>query len=143
MPVRAASTRSAICSCAPAPKRSSNIAIPAGRNSHDSVTSVPPSVAVKAYPHRIKLPPTTNANSRPRSAATTSERVSQVRSGNSLRPVNQAPTRGLSPSSHQHALQTGLHSPMRVTSEIMSYRSSGDRAMTTESLCVSGSIGRV
>ena len=72
-------------------------------------------------------------NSRPQSAATTSERVSQVRSGSSLRPVNQAPTRAESPSSHQHALQTGLHSPIRFTSATMSYSSSAERAMTIES----------
>ena len=60
------------------------------------------------------------ANSRPRSATTTSERVSQVLSGNTLRPVNQSPTRAVLPSSHQQALQTGLHSPIRVTSETMS-----------------------
>jgi len=73
------------------------------------------------------------ANSRPRSAATTWERVSQVRSGSSLRPVNQAPGQGPSPSSHQQALQTGLQSPIRVTSETMSYRSSGGQATTTDS----------
>lgn len=60
------------------------------------------------------------ANSWRRSAATTSERVSHVRSEVSLLPVNRAPTRGPSPSSHQQGLQTGLHSPIRVTSEIMS-----------------------
>ena len=41
-------------------------------------------------------------------------------SGVVLRPVNQSPARAELPSSHQQALQTGLHSPMRVTSETMS-----------------------
>ena len=45
---------------------------------------------------------------------------------------------GPCPSSHQQALHTGLHSPIRVTSETMSYRSAGDRVMTIESACVSG-----
>lgn len=53
--------------------------------------------------------------------------------GHQMRPVNQAPGRGPCPSSHQQALQTGLHSPMRVTSETMSYKSSGERATTTDS----------
>ncbi len=61
-----------------------------------------------------------NANSRPRSAATTCERVSQVRPGTSFCPVNQAPARGPSPSSHEPPVQMGLHSPIRVTSETMS-----------------------
>src|ERR1700680_3885227 len=68
--------------------------MPPGRNSHDSVSSVPPSTGVKTYPHRVQEPFTMNANSRPRSAATISDRVSQVRSGSSFRPVNQAPTSG-------------------------------------------------
>ena len=47
--------------------------------------------------------------------------------------MNQAPGRGSSPSSHQQALQTGLHSPILVTSETMSYRFSGERATTMDS----------
>ena len=47
--------------------------------------------------------------------------------------MNQAPGRGPSPSSHQQAVQTGLHSPIRLTSEIMSYRVSGDRATKIDS----------
>jgi hypothetical protein len=74
-----------------------------------------------------------NANSRPGCAATTSERVSQVRPASSLRPVNHAPTWAVAPSSHQHAVQTGLHSPIRVTSETNSYRVSGERAITIDS----------
>jgi hypothetical protein len=65
----------------------------------------------------------------PGSAATTCDRVSQVRSGVSFRPLNQAPTLGPAPSSHQQALHTGLHSPMRVTSEIMAYSSPGEQAI--------------
>jgi hypothetical protein len=76
----------------------------------------------RSMPRRARtydLPPT-KANSRPLSATITSERVSQVLSGNTLRPVNQSPTCAALPSSHQHALQTGVHSPIRVTSETMS-----------------------
>src|SRR5580693_2660242 len=40
---------------------------------------------------------------------------------------------GASPSSHQQAAQTGLHSPIRVTSETMSYRACGERATTMDS----------
>jgi hypothetical protein len=76
--------------------------------------------------------PTTQANSRPGSAATTTERVSQVRDGVTLRPVKWAPTRGPSPSSHQQASQIGLHSPVRVTSLTRSYSASGEQATRTE-----------
>lgn len=47
IPWWAASVRSAICAGASSPNRSSNLAIPPGRNSHDSVTSVPSSTGVK------------------------------------------------------------------------------------------------
>jgi hypothetical protein len=47
MPARASRERLAIWSGAPAPNRSSKKATPAGRNSHDSVTRVPPSTVVK------------------------------------------------------------------------------------------------
>ena len=70
----------------------------------------------RVAPPRDVARPTTHANSRPGSAATTSERVSHVRSGSTLRPVKCAPHVGPSPSSHQHSLQIGLYSPMRVTS---------------------------
>ncbi len=71
-------------------------------------------------PQRTYAPPTTNANSRPKSAATTCDRVSQLRPETSLRPVNQLPTCGPAPSSHQQAVQTGLHCPVRVTSDTRS-----------------------
>src|SRR6266566_9363297 len=48
MPLRAASVRSAIWASAPSPNLSWNLAMPPGRNSHDSVTWVPPSTGVKA-----------------------------------------------------------------------------------------------
>ena len=50
-----------------------------------------------------------------------------------MRPVNQAPTCGPSPSSHQQALQIGLHSPIRVTSDTSAYSSSGGTATEIES----------
>src|SRR4051794_8370147 len=87
--------------------------------------------------------PTIHANSRPGSAATTSERVSHVRSGSTLRPVKCAPTRGPSPSSHQHAAQIGLYSPVRVTSAIISYTSPGGRATTIDSEWVRGVMDEV
>jgi hypothetical protein len=71
MPLRAARVRSAIWAGAPLPNRLWNLVTPSGRNSHDSVTCVPPSTGVKVKPHRTHEPPTTKANSRPRSAATT------------------------------------------------------------------------
>ena len=115
----AASYRASIWASASAPNRCSNTTAPSGAKSHDSVTSVPPATGVNAYPHRVRVASRTNANSRPGSAATTSERVSQVRSGSSFRPVKCAPTVGPSPSSHQQAVHTGLHSPIRVTSDTM------------------------
>jgi hypothetical protein len=72
------------------------------------------------------------ANSLPGSAATTCDRLSQVRSGVSFRPVNQAPTSGPAPASHQQALHTGLHSPMRVTSETMAYSSPGEQTIVID-----------
>src|ERR1017187_1785208 len=47
MPRCAASMRSAIWAWASSPNRSRNLAMPSGRNSHDSVTCVPPSTGVK------------------------------------------------------------------------------------------------
>jgi len=94
---------------------------------------VPPPSGANAQPHRTRAPPTMNANSRPRSAATTSERVSRVLPGTSFRPVHQAPTRTAAPSSHQQAVQTGLHSPIRVTSQTRSYSASGEHAITIDS----------
>jgi site-specific DNA recombinase len=46
MPRRAASVRSAIWASASSPYRSWNLVMPPGRNSHDSVTCVPPSTGV-------------------------------------------------------------------------------------------------
>ena len=94
--------------------------MPAGRNCHDSVSRVPPSTASKVKPQRTQDPPTTKANSRPRSATATCDRVSHTRIGVWLRPVNQLPTRGPAPASHQQARQTGLHCPVRVTSDTRS-----------------------
>src|SRR3954469_16490209 len=74
------------------------MAIPPGRNFQDSVSIVPVPTAARVKPQRTYLPPTTQANPRPRSASTTCERDSQVRCGSSLRPVNHAPTRPLSAS---------------------------------------------
>ena len=47
IPLCAASVRLAIWARAPSPYLSWNLAMPAGRNSHDSVTRVPPSAGVK------------------------------------------------------------------------------------------------
>jgi hypothetical protein len=47
--------------------------------------------------------------------------------------VNQAPTSGPAPSSHQQARQTGLHSPILVTSDTSAYNSSGVAATEIES----------
>jgi hypothetical protein len=120
--------------------------MPLGRNFHDWVSRVlglaapvasllpaEPSAGSSANPQRTQPSLTSQANSRPGSAATTWLRVSHVRSAFWLRPVNHAPTCGPSPSSHQHARQTGLHSPIRVTSETMAYVASGSRAMRIES----------
>jgi hypothetical protein len=121
IPVCALSYRSASCAAASAPNRWSKRARPAGSTSHDSVTSVPPETAVNVYPQRVQSPPTVNANSSPGDAATTCDLLSHgSRSGDSLRPVNHDPTVGPAPSSHQHFTVTGLHSPIRVISEIMS-----------------------
>jgi hypothetical protein len=73
------------------------------------------------------------ADSWPWSAATTCERVSQVRSPISSRPVNQEPTPWLASSSHQHFLHTRLHSPIRVMSAIISYAVTGWLPITTGS----------
>ena len=50
--VNAALVRWAICAGASAPNLSSNMAIPPGRNSQDSVSSVPSCRGAKVYPHR-------------------------------------------------------------------------------------------
>jgi len=117
MPVCAFSARSAICAALSSPKRCSKN-LDAGGEERPRLGDLGAAVdrgedvappRDRAVHHERELPAG--------SAATTSERVSQVRSGSSLRrPVNHAPTRGPSLSSHQHAVQMGLHSPMRVTS---------------------------
>src|SRR5258708_4206973 len=50
MPARAACSRFAISAWASAPNRSWNPAMPSGRNSHDSVSSVPASTGANVYP---------------------------------------------------------------------------------------------
>src|SRR4051812_42870570 len=122
-----------MCASAFSPHRSWKPAMPADKNSQCSVSRVPPSAGSKVNPQRTQPLLTSHANSRPGSATTTRLRVSQVRSGSSLRPVNHAPTRGPSPSSHQQALQTGLHLPMLVTSDTSSYNSSGGTATAIDS----------
>ena len=98
-----------------------------------SVSRVPSPSGSKVYSQCTQPLLTCHANFRPGSAATTWLRVSHVRSGVSLRPVNQAPTCGPAPSSHQQALQIGLHSPVLVTSDTSAYSSSGGTATEIES----------
>src|SRR5436305_12182703 len=92
-------------------------------SSKDSVASVPPSAdASKWYVHFVEPEPgVTKANSRPGSAATTSGLVLHRMNRRLLLPLNLAPTAGpVAPSIHPHLTVSGLHSPMRVTSETMS-----------------------
>src|SRR6266568_2359395 len=104
----------------------------AGRSSissKDSVASVPPSAAgSKRYVHLVDGPRllVTKANSRPGSAATTSGFVLQRITPRLLVPLKRAPTAGpVAPPIHSHLAVSGLHSPMRVTSDTRSYSFSG------------------
>ena len=107
--------------------------MPAGRNSHDSVSRVPPSSGSNVYPQRTQPLLTSHANSRPGSAATTWQRVSHVRSGSLVAAGEPRADAGPSPSSHQQARQIGLHSPILVTSDTSAYSSSGVTATEIES----------
>src|SRR4051812_18415566 len=65
-------------------------------------------------------------NSRPGSAATTLGFVDHRMNLFLFVPLNRAPPAGpAAPSSHWHLTVSGLHSPMRVTSETRSYTFSG------------------
>src|SRR3954462_65987 len=117
--------------------------MPAGRNSHLSVSRVPAPSGSKAYSQCTQPLLTCHANLRPGSAATTWLRVSHVRSGVSLRPGNHPPTCGPPPSSPQPALQIGPHSPILVTSDTSAYRFSGGTATEIESDNVNSVTSRV
>src|SRR5947209_1442913 len=97
-------------------------------SSKDSVASVPPSAdGSKWYVHLVEPDPgVTNANSRPASAATTSGFELHRMNRRLFDPLKRAPTAGpVAPSIHSPFTVSGLHSPMRVTSDTRSYSFSG------------------
>src|SRR5581483_6563389 len=76
------------------------------------------------YVHRVSL--VANANSCGASAATTVGLVLHRAKLRLLVPLKRAPTAGpVAPSIHSHFTVSGLHSPMRVTSDTSSYSFSG------------------
>src|SRR4051794_7430838 len=99
--------------------------------SNDSVIPVPPSASSKRYVHFVSsllpmMAGTTKANSLPGSAATTRGLVVQRTNLFLLDPLNRAPTVGpVAPSIHSLLTFSGLHSPIRVTSDTRSYSFSG------------------
>src|SRR4029079_11686989 len=99
-----------------------------------SPSSVPFSVGANEYDQRTSsrlpsMPRVMNVNALPGSATSTRQVVLHCMSGNTLSPVNVV----WSSSSHCADLQTGLHSPMRVTSATRAYTASGDASTVTES----------
>ena len=86
------------------------------------------------YPQRTQPLLTSHANSRPGSAATTRQRVSHVRSGSSLRPVNHAPTAwAVSLVPPAGPADRAPARPSCVTSDTSAYSSSGVIATEIES----------